>query len=349
MNKLKKIRIDFQYFGSGFNPEDNFFIKLLQPYFDITVTKDRPDFVFFSVFHEIKTDNKIESAIKKIYVKSNSLLKKTFPGLHSSLKKSDFSTVIKKEAGFVQSRFSMPVLKGDFVKIFYTGENLAPDMGLCDWAFSFCYDEEFKHPHHMRLPNYLTAGNLTELIKQTDPREILKSKIKFCNFVYSNEVGFRNKFFEKLNHYKRVDAPGRCMNNMPPIGHYDSPLSSRFGPDWNEAKIHFLKDYKFTIAFENESYPGYVTEKIVHPMLANSIPIYFGNKFVGRDFNKKSFLFITDPDNLDELIEKVIELDRDDEKYISMMKEPWLINNQKNKYMDNDRLLQRFKTIFNSR
>ena len=306
MSNLRKIRIDFRYFWPGFNPEVNFILQLLRPHYDISISKENPDFVFFSVFDENKTENRA-----------------IFPGLHSFLRKSMFGDIIKK-IGFSQNRFRMPVLEGNFVKIFYTTENIVPDMRLCDWAFSFCYDEEFKHPRHMRLPFYLAAGNLEGLIKSIDPLQVLKSKVKFCNFVYSNDVGFRNKFFEKLNHYKKVDAPGRCMNTMPPIGHYENPLSSRYAPDWIETKVSFLKDYKFTIAFENESSPGWVTEKIVHPMLVNSIPIYFGHKLITRDFNENSFLFTSDCDNLDELVEKVIELDRNDDLYISIMQEPWL-------------------------
>ena len=41
----------------------------------------------------------------------------------------------------------------------------------------------------------------------------------------------------------------------------------------------------FTIAFKNDSYPGYTTEKIYEPMYVNSLPIYSGNPLVYRDFN----------------------------------------------------------------
>ena len=47
---------------------------------------------------------------------------------------------------------------GDAVRIFYTGENVRPDFSACDWAFSFDYDEELRHPRHLRLPNYVRLG-----------------------------------------------------------------------------------------------------------------------------------------------------------------------------------------------
>ena len=39
---------------------------------------------------------------------------------------------------------------------------------------------------------------------------------------------------------------------------------------------------------------GYTTEKVVEPMLVNSIPIYWGNKLIGKDFNKSSMLVVED-------------------------------------------------------
>ena len=48
--------------------------------------------------------------------------------------------------------------------------------------------------------------------------------------------------------------------------------------------------YKFTVAFENNSALGYNTEKLTDPMLAGSIPIYFGNPQIGRHFNTRSFI-----------------------------------------------------------
>ena len=72
-------------------------------------------------------------------------------------------------------------------------------------------------------------------------------------------------------------------------------LNNVGGPVKN--KIDFIMDHKFTIAFENSSYPGYTTEKIFEPMLVNSIPLYWGNPLVDRDFNTKSFLNFHDYGN----------------------------------------------------
>jgi hypothetical protein len=41
-------------------------------------------------------------------------------------------------------------------------------------------------------------------------------------------------------------------------------------------KVDTLSGYKFSICFENTSYPGYVTEKIIDCLVAGTIPIYIG-------------------------------------------------------------------------
>jgi hypothetical protein len=104
-------------------------------------------------------------------------------------------------------------------------------------------------------------------------------------------VPYREAFFKQLSKYKKVDAPGRSMNNMPGI-------DTQYNGDMWEVKRQFLSPYKFTIAFENDIFPGYQTEKLYDAMLAGSIPIYCGDPFVGDIFNPKSFI------NADEYLQK---------------------------------------------
>lgn len=60
------------------------------------------------------------------------------------------------------------------------------------------------------------------------------------------------------------------------------------------------KPYKFSIAFENAWYPGYTSEKIVTSMLAGTIPIYWGNPDISREFNSASFINCHDFPTLDD-------------------------------------------------
>ena len=76
------------------------------------------------------------------------------------------------------------------------------------------------------------------------------------------------------------------------------------------------------------------------------MPIYWGNPRVGREFNSKSFLNYFDFPSEEALIEKIIELDRDDAKYLEYLRQPYFHNNQPNEFFSHERLLNFFEKIF---
>ena len=94
-------------------------------------------------------------------------------------------------------------------------------------------------------------------------------------------------------------------------------------------KLHFIKDYKFVISFENSSHEGYTTEKILEPLLANCIPIYWGDPKVNLDFNKNRFLNYTDFRNEKEFINKILEVDNDDLKAFEILRVKCFTNENK--------------------
>ena len=137
----------------------------------------------------------------------------------------------------------------------------------------------------------------------TEPNENLLKR-KFCSFVVSNsQFGdpMRRKFFERLSKYKRVDSGGKFLNNV------GGPVKD---------KIEFCKGYKFNIAFENSSSPGYTTEKIMEAYAAQSVPIYYGNPTVETDFRLDSMVRVTGESDIERAVEEVIRLDTDDAAYM---------------------------------
>lgn len=209
----------------------------------------------------------------------------------------------------------------DCIKIYFSGENDVPDFNLCDYAIAFHHitfeDRYFRLPLYTLYKCFEKVSNSEFDLKNAS--SLLNRK--FCNFVVSNSKGadpIRELFFKKLCEYKRVDSGGRYLNN---IGHSISN------------KIEFIKDYKFTIAFENSLSSGYTTEKLIEPMVASSIPIYWGNPNVHLDFNKKSFVCLNDFESIDQAIKEIIYLDTHDEAYIKMLSEPHYSLGQK-KYQE---------------
>jgi hypothetical protein len=200
-------------------------------------------------------------------------------------------------------------------------------------------------PRHVRLPWYAVLYDSPEkLIKGDDfpsPEQILAEKTKFCSYIVSGHSKRRNRnrleIFQKLSKYKRVESGGRFMNNI------GGPIPNGF-----PGKIDFMRNCKFHLAFENASLPGYTTEKLPQAMMARTLPVYWGNRLVAKDFNPQSFVDASDSPDLDALVERIIELDRDDARYMRFFTEPYFPENKPTLWYDRRRLLDQFERIFDT-
>lgn len=217
------------------------------------------------------------------------------------------------------SCFGSDHLLYDCIKIFYTGENLTPDFNLCDYAIGFDFLEF--GDRYIRLPIYAALYERDVRLMMNKHQDLMVPE-KFCSFVYSNNDWAdesREKFFRLLSDYKRVDSGGRYLNN---IGM----------PEGVPDKYEFQKKYKFSIAFENSSRTGYCTEKIVQSFAAGTIPIYWGDPSIKNFFNSKAFINCHDYENFEQVVQRIIEIDQNDEIYLAMKAEPAILDSQKNPY-----------------
>lgn len=224
------------------------------------------------------------------------------------------------------------------LKILYCAENRRPDFSGCDYALTFDFINDNRHfrwplyAHHIDFEN--AWDKLTAIRTKEDAAAILKAKTKFCCMIVSNgNAKGRITFFHELSKHKQVDSGGKFLNN---IG----------GPV--ESKMQFIKDYKFVFAFENAAYPGYTTEKIIQPLIVNSIPIYWGNPSINLDFNPMAFIN-ANTKNTDELIETIMSLDSDDKAYMEMLMQPAFNNNQIPTYANEENVLNFLQNAINSR
>jgi hypothetical protein len=242
------------------------------------------------------------------------------------------------------------------INIFYTNEAFGPATVNARWSFGCAPEWKINKPTYFRQPYYVRIGYGVNLLQpKGNAEEILKQKTEFCNFVYNNHVPIRMNFFHELSKYKKIISPGECCQNSPPIGPYATASESRFGDKVNAhyAKVAYIRPFKFTIAFENTCFDGYVSEKIVQGMEVNSIPIFWGNPYIAEDFNTKSFInahdkkFSNEAEMIEYLVHRVIELDKNDDLYIKMLQEPWLPNNNRmTEVASLTRIYERFYTIF---
>lgn len=238
------------------------------------------------------------------------------------------------------------LLHPEAVRIFFTGENIRPDFNICDYAFA--YDWMEFGDRYYRCPNYQLYDQfklLCRSLRTAEPADDFSSDgLKFCNFVYTSPNGhpFRDQCFHRLNQYKRVDAPGAHLKNT------DADIGPAYQGDWSASKVAFQSGYKFSFAFENSTTIGYTTEKIVHAMAAGSIPIYWGNPEIGREFNTRRFVNCHDYADADAIAQRIAEIDNNETEFRSMLREPFFPGNRAPENLQDEKILDQFDRIFDA-
>jgi len=219
-------------------------------------------------------------------------------------------------------------------KVYFTGEN-TPKVDYPGVELNLCYaHEDMTNEKYLRLPLWILEidwfGADPERIVNPKPipldrctkvfPEEMARKKKFCSFIVSNPSNpVRNSAYQWLSQYKSIDSGGALFNNMGDI------LRAGTGGGGGELKkLEFLKDYKFSITYENSSSPGYVTEKILHAKAAGCIPIYWGDPKINRDFDTAGFICAQNFKSPAELIEAVKKVDEDDALWKKMFSVPAL-------------------------
>lgn len=153
---------------------------------------------------------------------------------------------------------------------------------------------------------------------------------RFCSFTVSNPSNTsRNSAFDKLHSYKKVHSYGKVRTNDLSL------IRETEGKYWREAKSAFFykHPHKFTLTYENTSYPYYCTEKLMDGFLAGSIPIYWGDPKVWDDWNKDAFI------NAQKIglgwIDIVKQIDNDQSLFNDMYNQPVFTDEQKKRHLYN--------------
>ena len=201
-------------------------------------------------------------------------------------------------------------------KIFYTGENLRPNFNECDYSLTFDFD--LYNGKNIRLPLWMLQIDWFNKKGYKNPQYVIplndvkknslmdKPKEQFCSIVFNGRSPHRWEIIEKLSKYKNVHCYGKPFGNW------------FYGED---VKLNVISNYKFNICFENSISPGYHTEKMIHAKTAGCLPLYWADNNCEKDYNKDSFLNLYNFNNLDEFIEKIIELDNNDDAYKAITSE----------------------------
>lgn len=108
---------------------------------------------------------------------------------------------------------------------------------------------------------------------------------RFCCFVAKNEELHRKFAIERLSTIAPVDLYG-------PITGKPAQIS----------KYVLLKDYRFNVCFENSTFPGYYTEKLLQSWVGGCIPLYYSDSWFHMDFNPEAAINRIHFSTLDEFV-----------------------------------------------
>jgi len=211
-------------------------------------------------------------------------------------------------------------------KVLFLGENYRAQKFGSNYSISF-------DPHsetNFRLPLWQAFILLKPFyLERLKNRKRHESFDRFCSFTVSNPGNFmRNGMFQQLSQYKFIHSYGRYLTN-------DVGLQATSkGRYWRDAKDDFfLKNkHKFSITYENNTYPWYTTEKLMDSFLAGSMPIYWGDPKVKEDWNERAFINVND---FKGYMDEIKRLDQNKEYFDQYYLEPVFTDSQKDKLENN--------------
>jgi alpha(1,3/1,4) fucosyltransferase len=207
------------------------------------------------------------------------------------------------------------------IKIFFTGEAIEPKLKNYDLSIGFSYNNQ---PNYIRIPlNYMKKGRNGKNLNSKNTRNGLCNPNKpfFACFLVSNGttkswltgneydgVIKRDRLFHQLSLYKKVESAGTHLNNRGKI------LSKK---DTQK----FLSKCKFIIAYENQSFPGYITEKVFQAYDAGAIPLYYSDTDAVNDINKKSIVYSPNFTDEEDMLQYIKRIDQDNKLYCDIWNE----------------------------
>jgi hypothetical protein len=215
------------------------------------------------------------------------------------------------------------------IRMFYTPEAILPNLDNYDLTIGFDHVDD---PRYIRVPWYYfqsyNSKIRTDYDKVADLGKCAPKKPHFACFLISNNntegnnwrnnMPFdgcvaRENIFNKLSEYKKVLSGGKALNNIGKV------IPGKETMSW-------LSQCKFVIAYENQTYDGYITEKPFQAYFAGSIPIYYGAKSAVADINKKAVIYAGDFNSDEELVDYIKKVDQDDSLYCDIWNQNIMTN-----------------------
>jgi hypothetical protein len=192
------------------------------------------------------------------------------------------------------------------VGIWYTQDNIRPPAS--GWAITRSYDQDGWTPGNFYLPFWQLGtdlfggaqkgflGRTISIEELTTPRiGDAGSRPKFCCAFIRNPDPVRMRAIQALKEIGPVDVFGLASSR---------PVENKFG---------IASQYRFMLCFENDLYPGYVTEKVFDAWASGVVPLWWGLDREGC-LNPDSLINLANFESLEEFTTHIEILNGDSRK-----------------------------------
>lgn len=199
--------------------------------------------------------------------------------------------------------------------VWFTGENARPPGGSWDGYLSFDLDplggRNVYFPHWWEYLGLWSSRRMSysgiDLTVEglCSPRVAKPKREAFACAFIGNPTPMRLHAIEALSKLGRVDVFGNSVGK---------PVAS---------KVAIARNYRFVLCFENDLYPGYVTEKPFEAWATGSIPLWWGQDPAGY-INEQALVNAANFGSLSEFADHVGEINSDSGVWEQIASEPIL-------------------------
>lgn len=146
-----------------------------------------------------------------------------------------------------------------------------------------------------------------------------KCEIPIASIISNDSFSIRNWLLSWLMSHIPVVNFGTFMNNVGGL------ISFKYN---SKEFSNILKQFHFIVAFENSVDDTYITEKIFHALISDTIPIYFGSNNITDYINKDRILIIQkgDVESVNKVINEILYLLNNKEAYNKKIRQPIFTN-----------------------
>ncbi len=304
------LKVRFTWFQPRMN-DSYFFLSLLNKHFLVEVVENKNDLVnleFVGVYRPVFGSKKDQ--LKNLIIRLRGLILRNNKThiLRGNDHQNDF---------LLGQKSYVPDTLNSNKRIWFSFENIRPPTYLDSFDLTLSTDKDHYFGKNIYFPWMYYILNLQGTDYDTDlgggtpykAQDLINSRklrLKYNSaiMIINNFHPVRMEFAKQLAKIMPVDIFGQAVGR---------PVNSKY---------ELVSNYKYMICFENDLYPGWITEKPIHAWMCDTVPLYWG--WISNDdiLNQNALINVSNFGNLEEAVDYIKFLS--DEEYAKIFKQPIL-------------------------